>query len=57
MTDVASCKNDKCIHKNNCYRYAESKGEPIAFINVCNEANNYQWLMEINKDLEVKDNE
>lgn len=57
MTDIARCEYDKCIHKNNCYRFKESKGELIAFENICSEFNDYQWIMKINKDVEVKDND
>jgi hypothetical protein len=54
MSDVAKCQNTKCAHKENCYRFKESKGEPISFENICNDENSYQWLMEINKDMEVQ---
>ena len=28
MPDIAMCKNDKCIKKNNCYRY---KAKPSTY--------------------------
>lgn len=57
MSDVSRCEHSECIHRDECYRYTESKGVVIEFKNICNEENGYERLMKINKDVEVKKDE
>lgn len=54
MAGIGICKNNECINKDNCERFTTKDGEPLEFKNICNEQNNYQWIMQLNKDLEVK---
>lgn len=58
MSDICKCNNIECINKDNCKRFTTEpeKASSIAeFKYICNEDNQYQWLMMIEKAVKPVD--
>jgi hypothetical protein len=51
--DVALCSFNSCPKKNDCHRGSIKPNELHTFINfkyICNEENNYEWLIPLHKN-------
>lgn len=52
MNSIGICLNKDCIHNKNCERYkTEDNGFTYKFKNICNENNDYKYLMKTEKSV------
>lgn len=51
MAGLCKCENSDCINKDKCKRFKDTIGDLMDFKFICNESNNYQWIIKIEESI------